>query len=274
MDNSKEEVLFSVLVANYNNAKYITECLDSILKQTCQNFEIIIVDDCSTDNSVEVIKDYMKNENRIKLFQNQENKGAGYTKKRCIDESSGEICGFVDPDDAIVENALEIMMTEHRNHTDTGLVYSNNIICDSKLNPLYQRVKDSKKQMSPTILRCNVSHFATFKKRFYLKSIQLDPLFKRAVDMDLYACLLSVSTSRYVHKLLYNYRVHEKGISRFDNREKASYWHFMVKNRHLKSLKFNELENDFIQFLNYYRYDVSIYSKFRLLKIAVVNLFK
>ncbi|MBJ5801086.1 glycosyltransferase family 2 protein, partial [Salmonella enterica subsp. enterica serovar Derby] len=81
-----------------------------------KDFEVIIVDDCSTDDSFESIKALVKNDHRIKLYQNQENQGVGFTKRKCVELSTGEICGFLDPDDALAENALEISIKKHNDH--------------------------------------------------------------------------------------------------------------------------------------------------------------
>ena len=99
--------LFSILVANYNNYVYFTDCYNSLTNQTFQDYEIIIVDDCSTDGSFERIRDLTVANPKVKLYQNPENKGVGYTKRKCVEYAAGEICGFVDPDDGISANALE-----------------------------------------------------------------------------------------------------------------------------------------------------------------------
>jgi glycosyltransferase involved in cell wall biosynthesis len=68
----------------------------------------------------------------VKFFQNSENKGVGFTKKRCVEEASGEICGFVDPDDALTENAIEISVKAYNeNYIAT---YSQFYLCDENLN--------------------------------------------------------------------------------------------------------------------------------------------
>ena len=101
---------FSILIAHYNNYQYFTECYDSILKQTYQDYEIILVDDCSIDDSFEKIIELTKGNPKVKLFRNEQNSGVGLTKKRCIELASGEICGFVDPDDTLTENALKVIL--------------------------------------------------------------------------------------------------------------------------------------------------------------------
>src|SRR4030043_677699 len=98
--NNLKRPLFSVLIANYNNGKFLKECLQSIFSQTYSNWEIIIVDDASTDNSLLIYKQYLNN-NKIKICYNKKNKGVGYTKNKCVLYAKGDICGFIDSDDAI-----------------------------------------------------------------------------------------------------------------------------------------------------------------------------
>ena len=82
---------FSVLIAHYNNYQFFEQCYKSLKKQTYQNFEIVIVDDCSTDGSLEKIKKFSQEDHRIKLYKNEKNEGVGYTKKKCIELASGEV---------------------------------------------------------------------------------------------------------------------------------------------------------------------------------------
>ncbi|MBN9303484.1 glycosyltransferase, partial [Dysgonomonas mossii] len=115
--------LFSVLIANYNNGIYIEDAIQSIFDQTYNNWEIIIVDDFSTDSSSDAYDNYQKNE-KIKVFRNTENKRCGYTKRRCVDEASGVICGFLDPDDILSKDALAEMIAAHEQNPDCSLVHS------------------------------------------------------------------------------------------------------------------------------------------------------
>ncbi|MBR5957742.1 MAG: glycosyltransferase family 2 protein [Salinivirgaceae bacterium] len=82
--------LFSVLIANYNNGRYLQEAVDSVRSQTYTNWEIILVDDASTDNSKELYKELEK-DSHIHIFYNEENKGCGYTKRRCAELAKGEV---------------------------------------------------------------------------------------------------------------------------------------------------------------------------------------
>jgi glycosyltransferase involved in cell wall biosynthesis len=99
-------VKFSVLIANYNNAPYLNQCLESVFVQTYQDFEVIIIDDGSNDSSAEIIQKWCSKDKRISSYFNRINKGCGYSKMLCVEKSSGEIAAFLDPDDALACNAI------------------------------------------------------------------------------------------------------------------------------------------------------------------------
>ena len=116
----------SVIIPLYNMEKYVGECLDSILAQTFQNFEVIVVDDSSTDNSAAIVENYHeKFGGRLILIKFQTNSGnAGYTaRNKGFYFSRGEYVFFVDPDDFITKNALEILYTSAKKY-DADVVYT------------------------------------------------------------------------------------------------------------------------------------------------------
>ena len=84
---------------NYNCEKFIEETISSVLAQTYENWELLIVDDCSTDSSVEIIKNYCKNDDRIKLFINERNSGAASSRNWALREATGKWIAFLDSDD-------------------------------------------------------------------------------------------------------------------------------------------------------------------------------
>lgn len=98
----------SVVINTYNGAEVIKETLNSILRQTYQDFEVIIVDDCSTDNTVDVIKGF--NDPRIKIYRNEKNMGAAYSAQRGVELSAGEYIAKSDQDDISYENRLEYQL--------------------------------------------------------------------------------------------------------------------------------------------------------------------
>ena len=91
----------SVIIPVFNTEKYLTKCLDSVCNQTLSDIEIICVDDCSTDNSLNILKEYASKDNRIKLIEFKENKGAAVARNTGIIEAKGEYVGFIDSDDYV-----------------------------------------------------------------------------------------------------------------------------------------------------------------------------
>ena len=98
--------LISVIVPVYNVEKYIRECLDSILAQTYRCFELIIVDDGSTDNSGKICDEYIEADERVKVFH-KENGGLSSARNKGLDEANGEFICFIDSDDTIRMDYLE-----------------------------------------------------------------------------------------------------------------------------------------------------------------------
>lgn len=100
--------LISIIVPNYNKEKYIKKCIESVIKQTYQNFELIIVDDGSTDNSIKIIEKFKSN--KIKLIKLKQNKGIANARNTGIKASTGRIICFLDSDDYWDKNKLKIQL--------------------------------------------------------------------------------------------------------------------------------------------------------------------
>lgn len=98
----------SVIVPVYNVEKYLRKCLDSILSQTFQDFELILINDGSADASGEICREYAAEDERVRFFD-QENGGLGYTRNRGIEQAGGRYILFVDSDDYIAGNMLELL---------------------------------------------------------------------------------------------------------------------------------------------------------------------
>lgn len=137
--------LFSILIAHYNNGRFFNDCYKSILSQTYKNWEVVLVDDGSTDDSVAQIKKIIGDDARFRFFENTENKGCGFTKRRCAELAHGELCAFVDPDDAITPDALEVMVQEHAKYPEASIIYSDTYWCDALLNVQYERKSEQVK---------------------------------------------------------------------------------------------------------------------------------
>lgn len=223
--------LFSILISNHNRSKYLKECIESVLKQTYTKWEVIFVDDFSSDNSVQVFKDFTKNDNRFHLFRNEKNMGCGYTKKACVDYASGDICGFLDSDDALTPDALELMVKFHEEHPEVSIIGSRKYHCNENLkiksvdSSLINEEKNFKSQLDNLF---TINHFVSFKRNAYLKSVGINSELQKAVDQDLYYKLEEQGKVAFINKPLYFYRHNNFSISLHDNVYKADAWHLLV----------------------------------------------
>ncbi|MFN9110899.1 MAG: glycosyltransferase family 2 protein, partial [Bacteroidota bacterium] len=91
----------------YNRQDFIAEAIESVLAQTYQNWELIVVDDCSKDNTVAIVESYAQNDNRIRVYINEKNLGDYPNRNRAASYASGELLMYVDSDDTIKSDALE-----------------------------------------------------------------------------------------------------------------------------------------------------------------------
>lgn len=133
----------SVLLPVYNCEQYLSQCIASILEQTFSDFELILIDDGSTDTSLEIAKDYAMRDCRVKIFH-QENQGLAFTRNTAIQKASAEWLTFVDSDDWLEKNYLEYLQTVQK-QTETKMVACNHFIdFDHKSNlrfPLTSGIK-------------------------------------------------------------------------------------------------------------------------------------
>lgn len=245
---------FSILVAHYNNFEYFKDCYKSIISQDYPNFEVVILDDCSTDDSFEKVKELVRGDDRFITFKNEENKGVGYTKKKLIELATGDVCGFLDPDDAMLNGALSKVMNAYKKNKIVA-TYSYFYTCDEKLNnrklfPHTRKIKNN----NPLFFNIHfeVSHFFTFRRDIYLLTEGMVPEYKIAEDQDLYLKLYEKGDFFFIAEPLLLYRVHGEGLSQ--NKEKAKTrdksWNALLKNalkrRNISTLygkKVSEIEN-------------------------------
>lgn len=107
MISYKETPFFSIILPTYNVALYIGRCLDSCLRQSFLNFEVLVVDDVGSDNSISIAMEYVKIDDRIKILSNESNKGTYHARRLGVQSAGGKYILFLDPDDEISFDALE-----------------------------------------------------------------------------------------------------------------------------------------------------------------------
>ena len=118
-------VKISIVIPIYNAEDHLQRCVDSVLNQTEKNIEIILVDDGSKDNSIEICKNYLNQDKRVQLIH-QENSGVSAARNRGIEQACGEYIGFIDSDDWIEPNMYECLLRE-ANQASADIV-----ICDAR----------------------------------------------------------------------------------------------------------------------------------------------
>lgn len=99
INGTKKEDLVSIIMPAYNCESYIGTTLDSVINQTYQNWEVIVIDDCSTDNTAKIVEEYMKKDNRIRYHKLEKNSGAAVARNKAVDLATGKYIAFLDSDD-------------------------------------------------------------------------------------------------------------------------------------------------------------------------------
>lgn len=224
---------FSVLIAHYNNFEYFLNCYESLTRQNFQDFEIVILDDCSQEVDFEKLSQFVLDKPQIRLHRNEINKGVGYTKRKLVELANGEICGFVDPDDALTPDALSLSVSAYGK--DVVATYSKMYFCDENLNvdKIYNRTRKVK-AFAPYFFNIHfeISHFFTFRKSVYEMTSGIQEKYFVAEDMDIYLKLYELGKIKFIDKPLYFYRIHKNGISHDQEKIKTrnEQWHDVLFN--------------------------------------------
>lgn len=206
--------MFSVIMPNYNNGKYIKEAIDSVRRQTYKHWELVIVDDASTDDSLEIIRPFLI-DSRIKLIRNDVNKGVAHAAKLAVENSSGELIGTLDSDDVLDENAVMVMVNESIADPEIGLFYSNYYKCDNDLNvlgkvdllyPLPDNVSLQEILLGRKYDGTISWHFRAFRRSAYDKTEGYDTRLFCYEDRDIYYKLEKVTKIKCINKCLLYYR--------------------------------------------------------------------
>ena len=140
------DVKVSIIIPVYNTSEYLHQCLDSAVNQTLKEIEIIVIDDASTDNSLEIIRQYERQDGRIRVIAFEENRGNGFGRNEAMRQATGAYLMFLDSDDWLDENAVDIVyrkaitqafdvvMYGHiSHHTDSRKNKTSQLVCQPTL---------------------------------------------------------------------------------------------------------------------------------------------
>lgn len=131
----KEFGLISIIMAAYNAEKTIEQAINSVLRQTYTDFELLVVNDCSKDRTVELVKSIAAKDNRVRLISNEKNSGVSFTRKHGLEESNGSWIAILDSDDAWAPDKLEKQI-EFQKRTNADLLFTGSAFMDSDGQPI------------------------------------------------------------------------------------------------------------------------------------------
>lgn len=209
--------LVSVCIPAYNNAEYIEDTIKSILNQTYQNIELVIVDDQSKDQTVQVIEKLQETDDRIKLYKNEKNLGMVGNWNRCLELATGEFVKLICADDMIDENAIEKEAEALQQYKTVNLVESDTrlVDIDGKKTGVFKRyyksgVVDGKKVAKVSLMLNNF--FGAPVNNMIRRSVLeqtggFDTGFTYILDFDMWVRIACCGDVYIIHELLNSFRV-------------------------------------------------------------------
>ncbi|MCV3445405.1 glycosyltransferase [Campylobacter lari] len=240
----------SIILPTYNVEKYIARALDSCINQSFKDIEIIIVDDCGNDKSIDIAKEYASKDNRIKIIHNEENLGTFASRNIGVLNSSSPYIMFLDPDDYLELNTCELGFEKIKN---VDMVVFDAYVHRVKFKKFYRFKQDeffSKDDFLKFLLK--QKHFCwsvwakLYKKENLLKSFDYFDIYERLCygeDVFFNYINFMISESFFVSKeCFYHYEFSEFG--RYENKNKEIlYQNYKDKKRSFELIK--KLSNNF-----------------------------
>ena len=207
-----KDVLVSVIMPTYNCGNFIDKTIDSVINQTYKNWEIIIVDDCSTDNTEEVVKKYQIDE-RIKYYKLSTNSGAAVARTEAMKKATGNYMAFLDSDDLWTKDKLEkqLKFMIDNNYNFTCTAYEQIDESDNKLNKIIKPKK--KANYNRILLDCPVGNSTVMYNVDNLGKFEVPNIRKRNDDA---LWLTMLKKTKYIYGIddvLMQYRVRTNSIS-------------------------------------------------------------
>ncbi|MCK4553264.1 glycosyltransferase family 2 protein [Candidatus Pacearchaeota archaeon] len=213
VQNKSRKPKISVVMPVYNAEKYLDESIKSILNQTFKEFELIIINDASTDSSLKIIKKFQKKDKRVKLIKNKKNLGPAKARNKALKLAKGKYIAILDSDDICFPDRFKIQCDYLEDNPHIFLVGSSAIVIDEKGEKIgifkkYDNYKKIKKKLTKT--NCMIHPSIMFKNAgdiFYRKK------FQGSEDYDLYLRLLtSEKNLTNLQDILLKYRISENSF--------------------------------------------------------------
>ena len=207
-----KDPIISVIMPVFNTEKYINECIDSVLAQTYSDFEFIIIDDCSSDRTLEIIKGY--SDNRIKLIQNTENLGLTKNLNRAIDIANGEFIARMDADDICMPTRFEKQLAAFKSNTQLGIcgTWFENF---GDLSGITRYAISHDEIAFGLLYQSQFCHPTVMFRKSVLDNNELryNETFTTAQDYELWSRIILKTQAFNIPEVLLKYRFHSQSIS-------------------------------------------------------------
>ncbi|NJO41929.1 MAG: glycosyltransferase [Cyanobacteria bacterium CRU_2_1] len=207
----------SVVMAVYNSTRYLQESVESVLNQTLNDFEFIIIDDGSTDASWEMLRDYATQDSRIKLVRNERNLGLTKSLNRGLQLTQGEYIARHDADDVALSERFAHQVTFLRSHPEVVCLGTGQEWIDEEGDVLIQWQPTPNNEALQRLLLSGHNHIchpsAMMRRDTVLKVGGYDETLRSAQDLDLWLKLGEIGQLANLPDILLRYRVHSNSVS-------------------------------------------------------------
>ncbi len=233
----KTTPLFSVYVPAYNAERYIDECVQSVLDQSFTDFEVLIINDGSTDTTAERLKKYAFDP-RVHVFHTANN-GIGSASNLALKQASGYYIVQLDSDDRLAPDALESLYKFYQDQPSAECVYTNHTLIDAHGHHIGEGWSPASFDRYRNLMGLSVPHLRSYTRRVFFKTSGFDPYFLNAVDYDFFLKVADVAFIHHLDQSLYFYRVHHSRTST-KHRDAQLANHSAVVDKYLKRHGFDE----------------------------------
>ena len=261
-------IKISVVVPVYNVEKYIRQCLESIVNQTYKNLEIIVVNDGTKDNSMEIVEEFLS-DSRLKVI-NKENGGLSSARNRGMEEATGDYILFVDSDDWLEENGIDILVKNLIKNID--ILGANFYVFDEKnqlKNKNNFKIKYRENDEGKNLL-LNDLESVVWNKLYKISFLKKNNIIflENVIHEDeefTFKCYMKAKNVKYIQEVTYNYRINRVG-SIMNNSEKNKNDSIASLRKIINEIKIIQKNSDdyFIQLrslLKQYKLEIKILNK-------------
>jgi hypothetical protein len=239
--------LVSIITPSYKSAKFISQTIKSVLNQTYQDWEMIIVDDVSPDNSNEIIEEFIKKDSRIKLIKLEKNSGPAVARNRAIEEAKGRYIAFLDADDLWMPEKLEKQMA-FMNQNNLSFTYSSYTLIDEDNNNLGSFTTKENITYNSMLKTCSVGCLTAIYDTKKLGKVFMPNILKRQDYGTWLQILKEIKSTKGILEPLATYRILENSVS--SNKIKASLYQWKIY-REVEKLNLFQSGWYFIQYVYY-----------------------